>query len=158
MGNEDIVQLLISTGASYRTNEANKYSILNEAILHGYLNIVEIILNTFPESIWVSCEIYFNLCTNLDHTVMHNIYCYLIIRMRRLKAGQHCMLHVSVLMKKLSQPFCNINIRLNIIVNGIVTMAVSIICHSIRICEIRWDKRACIFLVYREMRPSLNCC
>lgn len=54
MGNEDIVKLLISAGAKYRTNDSNKYSILNEAILHGYLNIVDIILAHFPESIWVS--------------------------------------------------------------------------------------------------------
>lgn len=60
MGNEDIVRLLISAGACYRTNEANKYSILNEAILHGYLNIVELILTEFPESIWVSADYLLN--------------------------------------------------------------------------------------------------
>lgn len=53
MGNEDIVQLLISVGAVYRTNASNKYSILNEAILHGYGSIVKIILDWYPESIWV---------------------------------------------------------------------------------------------------------
>lgn len=52
MGNKELVQLLITAGATYQTNNSNKYSILNEAILHGYVNIVELILDLFPESIW----------------------------------------------------------------------------------------------------------
>lgn len=53
MGNEEIVQMLISAGAIYQTNTSNKYSILNEAILHGYVNIVKSILEEYPHSIWV---------------------------------------------------------------------------------------------------------
>lgn len=53
MGNEEIVQMLITAGAIYQKNTSNKYSILNEAILHGYVNIVKMILEQYPQSILV---------------------------------------------------------------------------------------------------------